>query len=75
MQWNHRTESVGGNPKSPALTASLQGGTLQTKKLVGPIKNIYPGTDLGLVEGRTSSSAAVLLPDHRRGRHPATTTP
>jgi xylan 1,4-beta-xylosidase len=52
MQWNHRTESVGGNPKSPAFDGILlQEWDAKTKQLVGPIKNIYPGTDLGLVEG------------------------
>jgi xylan 1,4-beta-xylosidase len=43
---------VGGNPKSPAFDGILlQEWDAKAKKLVGPIKNIYPGTDLGLVEG------------------------
>ena len=52
MRWNHRTESVGGNPRSVAFDGILlQEWDPQTRRLTGPVKNIYPGTELGLVEG------------------------
>lgn len=52
MQWNHRTESYGGAPKSPAFDGILlQEWDAGTKSLKGPIKNIFAGSSLGLVEG------------------------
>ncbi|MBP2528467.1 xylan 1,4-beta-xylosidase [Rhizobium sp. PvP099] len=52
MQWNHRTESFGGAPKSPAFDGILmQEWDAETKTLKGPISNIFPGSALGLVEG------------------------
>lgn len=52
MQWNHRTESYGGTPKSPAFDGILlQEWDAETKSLKGPIKNIFAGSALGLVEG------------------------
>jgi xylan 1,4-beta-xylosidase len=52
MQWNHRTESYGGAPKSPAFDGILlQEWDPETKSLKGPIKNIFAGSPLGLVEG------------------------
>jgi xylan 1,4-beta-xylosidase len=52
MQWNHRTESYGGSPKHPAFDGILlQEWDPATRKLVGPVKNIFPGSPLGLVEG------------------------
>ncbi|NTJ44424.1 glycoside hydrolase family 43 protein [Agrobacterium larrymoorei] len=52
MQWNHRTESYGGAPKHPAFDGILlQEWDAETGHLVGPIKNIFPGSPLGLVEG------------------------
>ena len=52
MQWNHRTESYGGAPKSPAFDGILlQEWDPQTKALKGPIRNIFAGSPLGLVEG------------------------
>ncbi|NKN37813.1 glycoside hydrolase family 43 protein [Agrobacterium sp. a22-2] len=52
MQWNHRTESYGGSPKHPAFDGILcQEWDPQEKTLVGPIKNIFAGSPLGLVEG------------------------
>ncbi|WP_275783166.1 glycoside hydrolase family 43 protein [Pararhizobium gei] len=52
MQWNHRTESYGGSPKSPAFDGILlQEWDAATRQLVGPIRNIFPGSSLGLVEG------------------------
>jgi len=52
MQWNHRTESYGGAPKHPAFDGILlQEWDAETKSLKGPIKNIFAGSLLGLVEG------------------------
>lgn len=52
MQWNHRTESFGGAPKSPAFDGILlQEWDPVSKRLVGPIKNIFAGSTQGLVEG------------------------
>ncbi|MGF9693647.1 glycoside hydrolase family 43 protein [Rhizobium sp. 0TCS1.26] len=52
MQWNHRTESYGGAPKHPAFDGILmQEWDAGTKSLKGPIKNIFAGSPLGLVEG------------------------
>ena len=52
MQWNHRTESYGGAPKHPAFDGILlQEWDAQTQSLKGPIKNIFAGSPLGLVEG------------------------
>ena len=52
MQWNHRTESYGGAPKSPAFDGILlQEWDAKTRSLTGPIKNIFAGSPLGLVEG------------------------
>ncbi|MBR0555436.1 glycoside hydrolase family 43 protein [Ciceribacter sp. L1K23] len=52
MQWNHRTASYGGSPKHPAFDGILmQEWDPVAKELVGPIRNIFPGSSLGLVEG------------------------
>ncbi len=52
MQWNHRTMSFGGSPKHPAFDGILlQEWDERTRKLVGPVKNIFAGSPLGLVEG------------------------
>ncbi|MCM2456126.1 glycoside hydrolase family 43 protein [Rhizobium sp. CG4] len=52
MQWNHRTESYGGAPKHPAFDGILlQEWDAASGKLIGPVKNIFPGSPLGLVEG------------------------
>lgn len=52
MQWNHRSESYGGSPKHPAFDGILcQEWDPVEEKLVGPIKNIFAGSPLGLVEG------------------------
>lgn len=52
MQWNHRTESYGGAPKHPAFDGILlQEWDAAGGKLIGPVKNIFPGSPLGLVEG------------------------
>ncbi|WP_156134280.1 glycoside hydrolase family 43 protein [Ensifer sp. ZNC0028] len=52
MQWNHRTMSFGGSPKHPAFDGILlQEWDERTRRLVGPVKNIFAGSPLGLVEG------------------------
>lgn len=52
MQWNHRTESYGGAPKSPAFDGILlQEWDVETGRLKGAVKNIFAGSALGLVEG------------------------
>ncbi|MFD1744670.1 glycoside hydrolase family 43 protein [Rhizobium helianthi] len=52
MQWNHRTESYGGAPKTPAFDGILlQEWDAKTGRLKGPVKNIFAGSPLGLVEG------------------------
>ncbi|MCD2182004.1 glycoside hydrolase family 43 protein [Rhizobium sp. GN54] len=52
MQWNHRTESYGGMPKSPAFDGILlQAWDPAERRLVGPARNIFAGSPLGLVEG------------------------
>ncbi len=52
MQWNHRSESFAGSPKSPAFDGILlQEWDERNRKLVGPVKNIFAGSPLGLVEG------------------------
>lgn len=52
MQWNHRTMSFGGSPKHPAFDGILlQEWDERTRRLVGPVKNIFAGSSLGLVEG------------------------
>lgn len=52
MQWRYSTNSIGGSPTHPAFDGILlQEYDPVAEKLVGPITNMYPGTDLGLVEG------------------------
>jgi len=52
MKWNHRTESIGGQPKSPAFDGILlQEWDASSGRLVGPVRNVFAGTPLGLVEG------------------------
>ena len=51
QRWNHRGRGTGGNP----VHASFDGILLQewspTQGLIGPVRNIYDGTDRGLTEG------------------------
>jgi xylan 1,4-beta-xylosidase len=52
MLWNHVSHGVGGQPKTPSFAGILlQQYDPETQKLVGPAKNIFKGTSLGLVEG------------------------
>jgi len=52
MQWNHISHGVGGSPKHPSFDGILlQEYDAKAGKLVGPIRNIFPGSPLGLVEG------------------------
>ncbi|HMQ57665.1 MAG TPA: family 43 glycosylhydrolase, partial [Rhizobiaceae bacterium] len=52
MLWNHRTESIGGQPKHPAFAGILlQQWDHEAGKLVGPAWNVFTGSPHGLVEG------------------------
>ncbi|MET0747282.1 MAG: glycoside hydrolase family 43 protein, partial [Rhizobium sp.] len=53
MQWNHRDEGFfSASPKRPAFDGILlQEWDAESRSLVGPIRNIFPGSSLGLVEG------------------------
>ncbi len=52
MQWKHTTDSVGGKPKHHAFDGILmQEWDLKTQKLIGEIRNVFPGSPHGLVEG------------------------
>jgi xylan 1,4-beta-xylosidase len=52
MVWNHRSASVGGKPRAKAFDGILlQQWDPVAGKLVGEVRNIFPGTALGLVEG------------------------
>lgn len=51
MLWNHRDKSVGGKPVNPAFDGILlQEFDHLTGTLVGTVKNIFKGSDRGLVE-------------------------
>jgi len=50
MQWNHRGKGTGGNPKHASFDGILLQEWSSKQGLTGPITNIYPGTDRGLVE-------------------------
>ncbi len=52
MHWNYRPEAINTLGDNPAFDGILlQQWDPTTKKLIGPVHNIYPGTELGLVEG------------------------
>ncbi|SFK08880.1 xylan 1,4-beta-xylosidase [Mesorhizobium albiziae] len=52
MLWNHVSHGVGGNPKHPSFAGILlQEYDAAAGRLVGPVKNIFSGSDHGLVEG------------------------
>lgn len=51
MQWCHVSTGVGGQPKHPSFDGILlQEWDPVSKALVGPVKNIFPGSAHGLVE-------------------------
>jgi len=51
MQWNHISHGVGGSPKHPSFDGILlQEYDATARKLVGPIRNMFPGSKHGLVE-------------------------
>lgn len=51
MQWNHFSQGVGGSPRHPSFAGILlQEYDPAAKKLVGPVKNVFKGTEQGLVE-------------------------
>ncbi|KGF70124.1 beta-xylosidase [Hoeflea sp. BAL378] len=52
MVWNHRTDSIGGQPKHPAFAGILaQEYDAQAGRLIGEPVNIFAGSPHGLVEG------------------------
>ncbi len=52
MVWNHVSSGVGGQPKHPSFAGILcQEYDPAAKKLIGEAKNIFAGTEHGLVEG------------------------
>lgn len=50
MQWNHRGEGTGGNPKHSSFDGILLQEWSPDGGLTGPMTNIYDGTDRGLTE-------------------------
>ena len=50
MQWNHRGEGTGGNPKHASFDGILLQEWDPERGLIGPVKNIYDGTPRGLTE-------------------------
>ncbi|MEL6572480.1 MAG: glycoside hydrolase family 43 protein [Pseudomonadota bacterium] len=50
MQWNHRGEGTGGNPAHASFDGVLLQEWSPEKGLLGPVKNIYTGTNKGLTE-------------------------
>ncbi|MCR8726423.1 glycoside hydrolase family 43 protein [Frigidibacter sp. ROC022] len=50
QQWNHRGRGTGGNPKHDSFDGILCQEWSESEGLIGPVKNIYPGTDRGLTE-------------------------
>lgn len=51
MVWDHRGGSVGGNPEHPAFAGILlQEFDPRAGRLIGPVRNIFRGSPLGLVE-------------------------
>ncbi len=50
MQWNHRGEGTGGNPRHASFDGILLQQWDPVSGLTGPVINIYPGTERGLVE-------------------------
>jgi len=52
MVWNHVSHGVGGQPKHPSFAGILlQEYDPAAGRLVGPVRNIFPGSPHGLVEG------------------------
>lgn len=52
MVWNHVSHGVGGSPKHPSFAGILlQQYDPIAERLVGPVKNVFAGSDHGLVEG------------------------
>ena len=71
MQWNHLSNRLGGGTKHPSFAGILlQEYDASAGKLVGPVKNIFRGSEHGLVEGAASLQAQrLVLSDDGRGRH------
>lgn len=50
MQWSHLNARFGGHPKHPAFDGILLQEWDAEKGLIGPVKNIFAGSDLGITE-------------------------
>ena len=50
MQWNHRGPGTGGNPAHVSFDGILLQEWSPDQGLIGPVRNIYAGTDRGLTE-------------------------
>ena len=50
MQWNHRGPGTGGNPAHASFDGILLQEWSPDNGLIGPVRNIYAGTDRGLTE-------------------------
>lgn len=50
MQWNHRGQGTGGNPKHASFDGILLQEWSPTHGLFGPVRNIYDGSARGLTE-------------------------
>lgn len=51
LQWNHVSNSIGGQPRHPAFDGILLQEWSEDKGLVGPLKKIFTGSPHGLTEG------------------------
>jgi xylan 1,4-beta-xylosidase len=51
LQWNHISNSVGGQPRHPAFDGILLQEWSETDGLIGTPKKIFSGSPLGLTEG------------------------
>lgn len=50
QQWNHRGKGTGGNPKHASFDGILCQEWSPERGLVGPVRNIFAGSDRGLTE-------------------------
>lgn len=50
MQWNHRGEGTGGNPKHASFDGILLQEWSAARGLFGPVRNVYAGSPRGLSE-------------------------
>ena len=50
MQWNHRGTGTGRNPAHDSFDGILLQEWTEAEGLIGPVHNVYPGTERGLTE-------------------------